>query len=168
MKKVLVIAYYWPPAGGPGVQRWLKFAKYLPDFGVEPIMYVPKNAGYPIIDKSLLTEVPNDLVVLKKKIWEPYKMAEFLSSNKTKTISSGIIKEEKSQSWLEQALLYVRGNWFIPDARKFWVKPSVKYLQKYIVQNNIDTIITTGPPHSLHLIGLKLRQNFVRHRKRKH
>lgn len=157
-KKVLIIAYYWPPAGGPGVQRWVKFAKYLPDFDIEPIVYIPENAAYPIQDNSLKQEVSNELTILKKPIFEPLKYAQIISKNSAKSISSGIIKKQNKQSLLERVMLYVRGNYFIPDARKYWVKPSVKFLKKYIEDNAIETIITTGPPHSLHLIGLGLKK----------
>ncbi|MFY0481258.1 glycosyltransferase family 4 protein [Flavobacterium sp. PLA-1-15] len=158
MKKVLIIAYYWPPAGGPGVQRWLKFVKYLPDFGIQPIVYVPENPTYPIVDEGLLSEVSDKAIIIKKKIVEPYGFASFFSKKNTKKISSGIIPNQKKQSLIQKMLLWVRGNMFIPDARVLWVKPSVKFLEKYITENNIETIITTGPPHSLHLIGLELKQ----------
>ena len=157
-KKILIITYYWPPAGGPGVQRWLKFVKYLPEFGIQPIVYIPENPTYPIIDENLVKEVSRKAIILKHKIFEPYQLAAFFSKNKTKKISSGIIPNQKKQSFLDKTFLWIRGNLFIPDARVFWVKPSVAYLHKYIVENNIDTIITSGPPHSLHLIGLELKQ----------
>ncbi len=157
MKKILIITYYFPPAGGPGVQRWLKFVKYLPDFNIQPIVYIPENPTYPIIDKDLVQEIPNQVIVLKKKIMEPYAMASFFSKNKTKKISSGIIPTTNKQSLFDKIALWIRGNLFIPDARVLWVKPSVSYLKKYILDNGIDTVITTGPPHSLHLIGLKLK-----------
>ena len=156
--KVLIITYYWPPAGGPGVQRWLKFVKYLPDFGIQPIVYIPENPTYPIVDEALVKEVSDTAIILKHKIFEPYQLASFLSKNKTKKISSGIIPNQKKQSFLDKVFLLIRGNLFIPDARVFWVKPSVSFLEKYISENNIDTIITSGPPHSLHLIGLELKQ----------
>ncbi len=158
-KKLLIITYYWPPAGGPGVQRWLKFVKYLPDFNIQPIVYIPENPTYPIVDEDLINEVSDKAIILKNKIFEPYQLAGFLSKNKTKKISSGIIPNKKKQSFLEKAMLWIRGNLFIPDARKFWVNPSVKFLSKYIQENNIDSIVTSGPPHSLHLIGLKLKQD---------
>jgi galactitol-specific phosphotransferase system IIB component len=157
-KKILIITYYWPPAGGPGVQRWLKFVKYLPEFGIQPIVYIPENPTYPIVDENLVNEVSEKAIILKHKIFEPYQLASFLSKNKTKKISSGIIPNQKKQSFLDKTFLWIRGNLFIPDARVFWVKPSVSYLEKYIVENNIDTIVTSGPPHSLHLIGLELKQ----------
>ncbi|MGX1930383.1 glycosyl transferase family 1 [Flagellimonas sp. 2504JD4-2] len=156
MNKVLVIAYYWPPAGGPGVQRWLKFVKYLPAFDIQPTVYVPENPTYPIIDEDLIKEVPTGITILRQPIKEPYVWAGLLSKKRTKTISSGIIKE-KNPSILEKLLLWIRGNLFIPDARKLWVKPSIKFLSKYIADNAIETIITTGPPHSVHLIGLGLK-----------
>ncbi|GGE33029.1 glycosyl transferase family 1 [Psychroflexus planctonicus] len=161
MKKVLIIAYYWPPAGGPGVQRWLKFTKYLPDFGVKPILYVPKNPTYPITDESLNREVPKHIKVIKRSILEPHQITSVLSKNETKTMSAGIIAGQEKQSPMQKLMLYVRGNYFIPDARVLWVKPSIKYLEKYLTDNSIETIITTGPPHSLHLIGQGLKKQFT-------
>tara|TARA_R110002167_G_scaffold260718_4_gene467175 strand:- start:3248 stop:4519 length:1272 start_codon:yes stop_codon:yes gene_type:complete len=157
MKKVLIVTYYWPPAGGPGVQRWLKFVKYLPEFGVLPYVYVPENPHYPIQDPSLLDEIPEGLTVFRHPIFEPYRAANIISSKKTKRISSGII-QTKDQSILEKLMLWVRGNFFIPDARKYWVKPSVAYLTDVIKNEGIDTIITTGPPHSVHIIGQRLKE----------
>ena len=159
MQKVLIITYYWPPAGGPGVQRWLKFVKYLRDFEVEPIVYVPENPHYPIIDKSFEAEIPSGITIIKQPINEPYQLAGIFSKKESKTISSGIIKDEKQQGFLQKMMLWVRGNLFIPDARMLWVKPSVKFLSTYLKENNIETIITTGPPHSLHLIGKQLKEN---------
>ncbi len=158
MKKVLIVAYYWPPAGGPGVQRWLKFVKYLRHYNIEPVLYVPENPTYPIIDTSFENEIPDGITILKQPIFEPYRFASFFSKKETKTISSGMIATEKKQSLIQRVLLFIRGNFFIPDARVFWVKPSINYLQKYLVDQNIDTIVTTGPPHSMHLIGLGLKK----------
>lgn len=158
MKKILIITYYFPPAGGPGVQRWLKFVKYLPDFGVQPHVYVPENPTYPIVDEKLNGEISDQAIIIKKKILEPYGLASVFSKNKTKKISSGIIPNKKKQGFLEKLFLWVRGNLFIPDARVLWVKPSVKFLEPYLRENGIDTVITSGPPHSLHLIGLALKQ----------
>lgn len=162
-EKLLIITYYWPPAGGPGVQRWLKFVKYLPDFGIQPIVYIPENPTYPIVDENLVNEVSDKAIILKQKIFEPYQLASFLSKNKTKKMNSGIIPNQKKQSFLDKVFLWIRGNLFIPDARFFWVKPSVAYLEKYIQENNIDTIVTSGPPHSLHLIGLELKKKLNLH-----
>ncbi|MEZ4857848.1 MAG: glycosyltransferase family 4 protein [Flavobacteriaceae bacterium] len=157
MKRVLILCYYWPPAGGPGVQRWLKFVTYFREFGIEPILFVPKNPHYPIEDKSLLAEVPEGIKIIKFPIKEPYKYAKLFSKSKTKKMSSGII-DEKKPSMIEKLLLYARGNLFIPDARIGWVAPSVAFLTRYLSENkDINTLITTGPPHSLHLIGKELK-----------
>ncbi|WP_242158448.1 glycosyl transferase family 1 [Aestuariivivens sediminis] len=156
-KKVLIITYYWPPAGGPGVQRWLKFVKYLPDYGIEPVVYIPENPHYPIIDNTLVSEVSKTLTILRHPIKEPYKLASIFSKKTTTTISRGLISEHKKQNLLEKLMLYIRGNCYIPDARVGWVQPSVKFLVDYLEKSEIKTVITTGPPHSLHLIGLKLK-----------
>ena len=156
--KTLIITYYWPPAGGPGVQRWLKFVKYLPEFGIEPIVYCPENPNYPIVDESLVSEIPENITILKQPIKEPYGLASWFSKGKSKKISSGVIPKAKKQSLIEKAMLYIRGNYFIPDARKNWIQPSVAFLSNYIKEHQIETIITTGPPHSLHVIGLQLKE----------
>lgn len=161
MKKALIIAYYWPPAGGPGVQRWLKFVKYLRDFDVEPIVYVPENPSYPINDNSFVDEIPEGIKVIKQPIKEPYKLASKFSKGDSNTISKGIIKNSSKQSLKEKLMLFIRGNFFIPDARIGWVKPSVQFLNKYIRENGIEVVITTGPPHSLHLIALKLKNKLA-------
>lgn len=158
-KKVLIVSYYWPPAGGPGVQRWLKFAKYLPEFGWEPVLFVPENPSYPLIDESLEKEVSPNLEVIKTKIWEPYQIAEKLNKS-NKKFKTGQFDTKENQSWLSRLSIFIRGNFFIPDARVFWVKPSIQFLKQYLSENQIDTIITTGPPHSLHLIGLGIKNEF--------
>lgn len=157
MKRALIITYYWPPAGGPGVQRWLQFVRYFNDFGIEPVVFVPENPHYPLQDASFEALVPETTEILKFPVKEPYRLAGFLSKKKTKQISSGIISN-KEQSSLEKLMLYVRGNFFIPDARIGWVKPSVAFLKNYLSEQPVDTIITSGPPHSLHLIGMELKE----------
>lgn len=152
--KVLIITYYWPPAGGSGVQRWLKFVKYFRDFDIEPVVYTVENSKYPILDESLVKDIPKGIEVLKQPIFEPNNLLSFFGKKKTE--SAGFLNP--NPSFFEKILQYIRANYFIPDARKFWIKPSVNYLKKYISKNNIDAIITTGPPHSMHLIGLKLKQ----------
>ena len=158
-KKILIITYYWPPAGGPGVQRWLKFVKYLPEFGWEPVVFIPENPSYPIVDETLESEVSEDLKVIKTKILEPYQIAEFFGKD-NKKFKAGQFDVGQNQSWKSKLSIWIRGNFFIPDARVFWVKPSVKFLRKYLKENHIDALVTTGPPHSLHLIGLQLKKEF--------
>jgi glycosyltransferase involved in cell wall biosynthesis len=152
--KVLILTYYFPPAGGSGVQRWLKFVKYLPELGIEPVVYTVENANYPIRDESLINEIPKGIKILKQPIFEPNKMLSIFGKKDKQ--SAGFL--DKNPSFFGQVAQYVRANYFIPDARKYWIKPSVKYLIKYLKNNKIDTIITTGPPHSVHLIGLALKK----------
>jgi hypothetical protein len=156
-KKILIISYYWPPAGGPGVQRWLKFVKYLPEFGWEPTVFIPENPSYPIIDETLQKDVPKNLKMIKTKIWEPYQLAEKFGKD-NKKFKAGQFDVGENQSWKAKLSIFVRGNFFIPDARVFWVKPSVEFLEKYLKANHYDALVTTGPPHSLHLIGLNLKK----------
>ncbi len=156
-KKVLIVTYYWPPAGGPGVQRWLKFAKYLPEFGYQPVIYTPENPSYPLVDETLKREVPDDLKIVKTNIWEPYQIAEKFSKS-NKKFKGGQFDVGKNQSFVSKFSIFIRGNFFIPDARKFWVKPSIRFLKDYLKEHHIDIIVTTGPPHSLHLIGLGLKK----------
>ncbi|TXD48731.1 glycosyltransferase family 4 protein [Polaribacter sp. IC073] len=148
--KVLIITYYWPPAGGSGVQRWLKFVKYLQGFDIEPVVYTVDGGSYPKEDISLLKEVPKNIEILKQPIWEP---TAVLFWKKNKEQKKGVSNVGKNG-----LLSFVRGNFFIPDPKIFWVQPSVKFLQKYLDKNEIDVIISTGPPHSMHLIAQKLQK----------
>ena len=157
--KVLIVTYYWPPAGGPGVQRWLKFAKYLKEFGITPVVVCPKNANYPLQDSSLIQEIHQDIEVLKVPIFEPARIMNQLIPSKSKSMSRGMVNTQ-NPSFFERILMFIRGHLFIPDARKFWVNPTVKYLKNYLSRHSeIKLVITTGPPHSVHLIGHKLQQS---------
>ena len=160
MKRVLIITYYWPPSGGSGVQRWLKMSKYLPEYGWQPVIYTTENAEYPIIDHSLEKDVAPNIEVIRRPITEPYSAyKKFLGINKDETVKMGFIQEkEKSKSWKSDLTLWVRGNFFIPDARCGWVKPSVRFMKEYLNEHPVDAIISTGPPHSMHLIALKLKE----------
>ena len=156
MKRVLVIAYYWPPSGGSGVQRWVKFVKYLPQEGWEPVVFAPQGADYPSLDPSFQAEVPAEVEVLRGRIWEPYAAYRKLlggKSTQVTEISSG------KKSWKQRLSLWIRANLFVPDPRVGWVRPSVKSLKKYLKEHPVDAIVTTGPPHSVHLIGLRLHRS---------
>ncbi len=148
-KKVLIITYYWPPAGGSGVQRWLYFVKYLRNFGVEPIVFTVDKKNYPITDKSLVTQIPEKIEVIKQKIFEP---GQTVSKNN----SSGFLS--KNPSFFQRFKNYIRANFFIPDAKMFWIRPSTKKIINYIKKNPVDFIISTGPPHSVHLIAKKVKE----------
>jgi len=156
MKKVLIISYYWPPAGGSGVQRWLKFTKYLPKYSWQPIIYTPENPYFEVKDQALLNDIPAEAKIWKSPIWEPYALKDKLFGKGSESQSAGVITNKKSLK--NKVLNWVRGNVFIPDPKIYWVKPSVKVLLKKILEEDIHHIITTGPPHSMHLIGLGLKK----------
>ena len=156
MRKVLIITYYWPPAGGSGVQRWLKFTKYLPKYNWQPIVYTPENPYFEVQDEALLNDIPEEAEIYKIPIWEPYALKDKLFGKGSKSQSAGVIANKKSLK--NKVLNWVRGNVFIPDPKIYWIKPSVKLLLKKILEEDIHHIITTGPPHSMHLIGLGLKK----------
>ena len=160
MKKVLIITYYWPPSGGGGVQRWVKFVKYLREFDCEPIVFTPENPEMPAYDTSLLNDIPASVRVIKNKIWEPYQYYKrFTGRKKSEKIQTAFLSEnKKTDGFFEKLSIWIRGNLFIPDARKFWIAPSVKLLTEFLKENPVDVVITTGPPHSAHLIGLELKR----------
>ncbi len=137
------------------MQRWLKFSKYLPEFGFEPHIYTPENPHFNVKDPKLLNDIHENVVVIKKPIWEPYSIANFISGSKGG--NQGIVTDKKS-SFKPRILNKIRANYFIPDPRKFWVKPSIKFLKKYVQEQGIDYVVSTGPPHSMHLIALGLKE----------
>jgi len=161
MKKALIITYYWPPSGGAGVQRWLKFVKYLRGFGWEPVVFCPENPEYPETDHSLFKDVPPGLEVLKFPIWEPYlAYKKLMGQKKEEKINAAFLSENKKNKTLEDISVWIRGNFFIPDARKFWIRPSIRFLKKYLADNPVAVIISTGPPHSTHMIAMPLAAQF--------
>lgn len=158
LKRVLIITYYWPPSGGAGVQRWLKFAKYLPEFGWEPIILTvdPEKASFPQIDLSLQNEVPVNLKVYKTVTTEIYNLYKKLSPEK-RIPFAGFVNENTSGIF-SRVSRFIRGNFFIPDPRKGWNKYAYKKAKEIINDYHITTVITSSPPHSTQLIGLKLKQ----------
>lgn len=160
-KRVLVITYYWPPAGGSGVQRWLKFVKYFPEFGWDPVVFVPENASYGVKDESLLKDVPAEAEVLHFPIWEPYDLflkLSNLSGKKNKITKTSDFVSTERRTLFQKISSWIRGNIFIPDPRVGWVRPSVKFLSDLVKNQDFKAIITTGPPHSVHLIGYHLKK----------
>ena len=159
MKKIIIITYYWPPAGGGGVQRWLKFVKYLPELGWDPIVIAPKNADYPSTDPSLIGDIPSNIKIIKVPIWEPYILFKFLTGKKkSEKVNSGFLFDDRKKTLTEKFSLWLRGNLLIPDPRLFWIRPVVRDVKKLISSEHPEFIITTGPPHSVHLAGLKIKQ----------
>lgn len=161
MKKVLYIAYYWPPCGGIGVVRNLKFVKYFRQHGWEPIIYAPENASYPIIDPSTLKDLPDGVEIVKTPIFEPYGLFNLSKGKKTtEQVKDVFLVNEHKTSFMHKLGLWVRANFFIPDARAFWIKPSITYLREYLKQHPVDAIISYGPPHSMHIIAKQLHKEF--------
>ncbi len=159
MKKFLLITYYWPPAGGGGVQRWLKMTKYFREFGWEPIIYTADEGEQAAYDPSLVREVPEGIEVVRTPIWEPYDLyKKFTGKKKGEKVYSGFISEGKKSSLTQELSVFIRGNFFIPDARRFWIKPSIRFLKKYLEENPVEAIVSTGPPHSMHMIALGIKK----------
>lgn len=155
MKKVLIITYYWPPAGGPGVQRVLKFAKYLPEFGWEPIILTVENGEYPAIDESLLQEIPSDIKVYKTKSFEPFTFYKSVTGQKG-NIPTHVLSKSENESSLQKFSKWIRANVFIPDARVGWIPSIVKEGKNIIDSEKPDLIFSSSPPHSLQIGAMKL------------
>lgn len=160
MKKVLVISYYWPPAGSVSVLRTLKIVKYLRNFGWEPIVYVPENANYDYIDKNNEKDIPENITILRGKIIEPFGLFRKLSGRIQSEPLDNILRvQNKKLSLVDQLGAWIRGNFFIPDARSLWIAPSVGYLKKHLESNPVDAIFTDGPPHTNTMIGYHLSKD---------
>ncbi len=157
-KRVLIITYYWPPSGGSGVQRWLKFSKYLHLFGYEPVIFTPENPDFELQDPGLEKEVPKTVEVLRFPIWEPYQLLRTFGGKKEG--NPALILEKPRKSLLDRMAIWMRANLLVPDPRRFWIKPSLNFLGQIIKQNQFQAVITTGPPHSMHLIGLGLKEKW--------
>ena len=160
-KKVLIITYYWPPSGGIGVLRCLKFAKYLRDFGWEPIIFTAKNAHYPSFDYSNLNDIPSNITVLSCPIVEPYSIYKMLTFQAKDANVNNVLNVKPARlNWVHNFSVWIRSNFFIPDARALWIKPSYKFLSEWLKNNKVDAIISNGPPHSNTRIATLIRKNF--------
>ena len=157
MRRVLVITYYWPPSGGSGVQRWVKFAKYLPAEGWQPVVYTPENPERQSEDKSLYADIPAEVEVVRRPITEIYGIYRSLTGRKASAAEVNVVNSQR-KSFKQRLVMWVRGNAFIPDPRISWVRPSVRFLKKYLAEHPVDLVVTTGPPHSMHLIGRGLKR----------
>ena len=159
-KRVLVITYYWPPTGGSGVQRWVKFSKYLPQFGWTPVIYTPSNPEQIAIDHKMASEIPPQAEIIKRHISEPYTLYHKFTGHKKgeKITTINPINNSKDKTLTQKISLWIRANIFIPDPRIAWKHPSVNFLMKYLKEHPVDVIVTTGPPQSMHLIGRELHR----------
>ncbi len=161
LKKILLISYYWPPSSGSGVQRWMYFAKYLKQFGCDITVICPdeKQASYKFLEPSFLKHVEG-IKTIKTKTNEPLKLYSFFTTGKTdKGIPQAFIGERKP-TLFKKIARFLRGNVFLPDARKGWNKYAFKAAKKLLLAEQFDLLITTGPPHSTHLIGQKIKSLF--------
>jgi glycosyltransferase involved in cell wall biosynthesis len=159
MKKVLIISYYWPPAGGIAVHRCLKFAKYLREFGWEPVICTADNPEYPVLDEGNFKDIPPGTITLKTKIWEPYNLFKLITGKKKKERIHNVFLEEEKPGFDQKLGIWIRGNIFIPDARRFWIRPSVNFLSKYLKENPVDALFTNGPPQTTHMIAYGVKNN---------
>ncbi len=157
-KKVLIITYYWPPSGGIGVHRCLKFAKYLRSYGWEPVICAPENPEYPVLDEGNFKDVPEGITEVKTRIWEPYSLFKMITGKKKEERIHNVFLEEEKAGFATKLGIWIRGNLFIPDARRFWISPSVKYLTEYLKDNPVEAMFTNGPPHSTHMIAYGLKR----------
>lgn len=160
MKKVLIIAYYFPPSGGPGVQRVLKNVKYLRNFGWEPIVLTVENGQFPAIDESLFKEIPQSTKVFRTKIFEPYDLyRKFTGKGKNVALDVNNIKKEgQKRSLTETIAEFIRATFFIPDARIGWKKYAVEQGFKIIKNEGINAIYSSSPPYTCSLIAKELKR----------
>lgn len=160
LKKLLVISYYWPPAGGAGVQRCLKFVRHLPEFGYEPIVITvdERVATYPVTDPTLQADIPGGVRVIRTRSFEPLSvLSRFVGKE---NVPYGGFANTRKESRVQQLLRWVRGNFFIPDARKGWVPHALKEATRIIREEQIERVMISSPPHSSQLIGLQLKKRF--------
>ena len=157
MKRLLIVSYYWPPTGGSGVQRWVKFSKYLPQHGWQPVIYTPENPERLAYDESLLADVPECAEVIRTHISEPYGIYRRLTGKKGAGAEVNPVRGG-GKTAVQKLSLWLRGNLFVPDPRVSWVGPSVHFLKRWLSEHPVDAMVTTGPPQSMHLIGLGLKK----------
>ena len=157
-RRVLIVTYYWPPSGGSGVQRWLKLAKYLPESGWEPVIVAPADADYELTDETLGGDVDDGLEVLRYPIREPYALYRRLTGDTGRKAPTARDASGARPGALRRIAVWARANLFVPDPKVWWVGPTVKRLGAYLAAHPVDAIVTTGPPHSIHLIGRALKR----------
>lgn len=159
-KPLLIITYYWPPGSSPGVQRWLKFVKYLPEFGWQPIILTVKNGSFPAEDPSLMEEIPDEVITYRASSIEPFALYNLLRGKQGKKVEVGMGNIKNNPGMLSRFANYIRANFFIPDARIGWNFWASRKMKNIIRKHQVKMVVTTGPPHSTHLMGLNLKANF--------
>lgn len=158
MKKVLIVTYYWPPGSGAGVQRWLKFSKYLSLSGWEPVILTVDTdyATYPAIDNSLTNDILPGLKIYRTRATDYFRLYK---KDKSKIPSAGFAVNGR-KGFTGKISRFIRGNFFIPDPRKGWNKYAFRKACNIIREEGITDVITTSPPHSTQLIGLRLKKKY--------
>lgn len=151
MRKILVVTYYWPPAGGSGVQRWLNFSRHLTELGWDVTVICPDNPSYPLIDRSIKNSIGSLVKVIKVPIFEPINILNISSKKRNRD-------HLDSSGFLQKIVLWIRSNFFFPDSRMFWIKKVAKVASSFIIKNNVDCLITTAPPFSTHLVGYNVKR----------
>ncbi|MCF7859469.1 MAG: hypothetical protein K9N07_09155 [Candidatus Cloacimonetes bacterium] len=158
MKKIMVISYYWPPCGGVGVQRWLKFVKYLSQKDWQITVLTTKNGDYPTLDESLLKKIPDKVKVIRTKTPTFSGLYKKLVHSQDVHVPHGSLEISSDQSLIKKVFIWIRLNLIVPDARKIWNRHAYSRAKQELSTNDYDMMITTGPPHSTHLIGLRMKK----------
>lgn len=154
MKKVLVITYYWPPSGGPGIQRIIKFIRYFPSLGWQPIVLTVEKGDYPAIDETLVHKIPPECLVYRTPVWEPYDIYRKLTGkSKSEKIPTYVLNPSQQDSLPEKLAKWIRAKFFIPDARIGWFPYAIRKGVEIITRENIDIIYSSSPPHTVQLIA---------------
>ena len=159
-KRILLITYYWPPSGGPGVQRWLKMTHYLAEMGCEITVLTvdPKDAAYPHHDAKLLSDVHPSIEVVRTNAFNPFALTQWGKSKSQKGMAN--FSSPKDGGVKFRVMAFLRSHLFIPDPRKGWNRFAIKEARKLLVESAYDVLLTTSPPHSTQLIGLQLKREF--------
>lgn len=141
------------------MQRWLKFVKYLPQYGWEPVVIVPDpaQATYPAKDLSLAGETNSSIQVIQTRDNSLFKWYNFFVRQKN-VPSAGFSNDVGKVTFIQKISRFIRGNFFLPDPRRGWNRHALNAARKVIREREIDAIVTTGPPHSTHLVGVRLKK----------
>ncbi len=160
MKRLLFVTYYFPPSGGPGVQRSLKFVKYLPEFGwkVTVLTVDPADAAYPDLDPGLEAEIPTGTAVIRTRARDPYAAyAKMMGVNKGTVVGVGFLSKHQT-GFREKLARWIRANLFLPDARVGWTSFAKKAALDEVAAGDYHALLSTGPPHSAHLIAQAVKR----------
>lgn len=148
MKNVLVLAYYFPPFGLSGVQRILKFVKYLPDFGWQPTVVTTEPHAYPAFDESLMDELRQS----QTEVWRTEAAGAFAAVKNQRTIPLSTERVRKALNRISQLV-------YIPDNKVAWKNKALALLRQKDM-SRFHAVLSTAPPFSAHLAGLEIKQQY--------